>query len=114
MASRRARAQCGIARNVAQKCPGRYESALLEVRVRRKPLLFLFILKIQGCRSTAMSEVRYPVSSTFKVLDGYDIYRSNNLIVALVVVDGQFGRDLRLYRWMKRNEQWKVDLCRMG
>jgi hypothetical protein len=36
-----------------------------------------------------MSEVRYPVSSTFKVLDGYDIYRSNNLIVALVVVDGQ-------------------------
>jgi hypothetical protein len=61
-----------------------------------------------------MSEPRYPVSSTYKVLDGHDIYRSNNLIVALVVVESQFGRDLRLYRWMKRKDQWKVDLCRMG
>ncbi len=61
-----------------------------------------------------MSEVRYPVSATYKVLDGYDIYRSDNLIVALVVVESQFGRDLRLYRWMKRKDQWKVDLCRMG
>ena len=57
---------------------------------------------------------KYPVSQTYTVLDGYDIYRSNNLIVALVVVQSQFGRDLRLYRWMKRNDQWKVDLCRMG
>jgi hypothetical protein len=61
-----------------------------------------------------MSEPRYPVSPTYKVLDGHDIYRSNNLIVALVVVESQFGRDLRLYRWMKRKDQWKVDLCRMG
>ena len=57
---------------------------------------------------------KYPVSQTYTVLDGHDIYRSNNLIVALVVVQSQFGRDLRLYRWMKRNDQWKVDLCRMG
>lgn len=61
-----------------------------------------------------MSQDRYPVSPTYKVLDGHDIYRSNNLIVALVVVESQFGRDLRLYRWMKRKDQWKVDLCRMG
>jgi hypothetical protein len=61
-----------------------------------------------------MSESRYPVSPTYKVLDGHDIYRSNNLLVALVVVESQFGRDLRLYRWMKRKDQWKVDLCRMG
>ena len=61
-----------------------------------------------------MSEARYPVSPTYIVLDGHDIYRSNNLIVALVVVESQFGRDLRLYRWMKRKDQWKVDLCRMG
>lgn len=45
-----------------------------------------------------MSEVKYPVSQIFTVLDGYDIYRSNNLIVALVVVQSQFGKDLRLYR----------------
>lgn len=61
-----------------------------------------------------MSDSRYPVSATFKVLDGHDVYRSNNLIVALVVVESQYGRDLRLYRWMKRQEQWKVDLCRMS
>jgi hypothetical protein len=48
------------------------------------------------------------------VLDGYDIYRSSKLIVALVVVQSQYGRDLRLYRWLKRKDQWKVDLCRMG
>lgn len=57
---------------------------------------------------------KYPVSQTYTVLDGYDIYRSSNLIVALVVVQSQFGKDLRLYRWMKRKDQWKVDLCRMS
>ena len=61
----------------------------------------------------AMS-VQYPVSESFKVLEGYDIYRSGNLIVALVVVDGNFGKDLRLYRWQLRKEAWKVDLCRMS
>ncbi|MGH9992113.1 MAG: hypothetical protein ACREAZ_05645 [Nitrososphaera sp.] len=61
-----------------------------------------------------MSEVKYPVSQTYTVLDGYDIYRSSNLIVALVVVQSQYGRALRLYRWIKRKDQWKVDLCRMG
>ena len=56
----------------------------------------------------------YPVSASFRVLEGYDIYRSAKLIVALVVVDSDFGRDLRLYRWQKRNDVWKVDLCRMS
>jgi hypothetical protein len=64
--------------------------------------------------SSSPSQPKYPVSATYKVLDGYDIYRSNNLIVALVVVESQFGRDMRLYRWIMRNGQWKVDLCRMG
>ena len=56
----------------------------------------------------------YPVSESFKVLEGFDIYRSNKLIVALVVVDSDFGRDLRMYRWQKRQDAWKVDLCRMS
>ena len=56
----------------------------------------------------------YPVSESFKVLEGYDIYRSDKLIVALVVVESEFGRDIRLYRWQKRNDAWKVDLCRMS
>ena len=61
-----------------------------------------------------MSGVNYPISKTYTVLDGYDIYRSNNLIVALVVVQSPFGKDIRLYRWIKRKDQWKVDLCRMA
>lgn len=56
----------------------------------------------------------YPVSESYKVLEGYDIYRSDRLIVALVVVESEFGRDIRLYRWQKRNDAWKVDLCRMS
>ncbi|MHB8567089.1 MAG: hypothetical protein ACYC7D_06305 [Nitrososphaerales archaeon] len=56
----------------------------------------------------------YPVSESYKLLDGYDVYRSEKLIVALVVVESQFGRDLRLYRWQKRGDAWKVDLCRMS
>ena len=61
-----------------------------------------------------ISNQSYPVSESYKVLEGYDIYRSSKLLVALVVVESQFGRDLRLYRWQKRGEAWKVDLCRMS
>jgi hypothetical protein len=60
------------------------------------------------------ASLQYPVSAQFKVLEGYDVYRSDRLIVALVVVDGSFGRDLRMYRWQLRNNIWKVDLCRMS
>jgi hypothetical protein len=50
----------------------------------------------------------YPVSESFKVLEGYDIYRSENLIIAPVVVEANNLKDLRLYRWQKRKDQWKV------
>ncbi|HET7404582.1 MAG TPA: hypothetical protein VFJ63_00525 [Candidatus Bathyarchaeia archaeon] len=56
----------------------------------------------------------YPVSESFKVVEGFDIYRSDNLIIALVVVESDRGKDLRMYRWQKRKDQWKVDLCRMS
>jgi len=59
-------------------------------------------------------EKQYPVSDQYKVLEGYDIYRSENLIIAIVAVEGQGSRDLRLYRWQKRKGEWKVDLCRMS
>jgi len=29
-------------------------------------------------------------------------------------VESDRGRDVRLYRWQKRGEEWKVDLCRMS
>jgi hypothetical protein len=54
------------------------------------------------------------VSEHFKVLEGYDIYRSNNLIIALVAVEADKRKDLRLYRWQNRQGTWKVDLCRMS
>jgi hypothetical protein len=63
--------------------------------------------------ATAQAAPKYPVSEHFKVLDGYDIYRSNNLIVALVAVEANNRKDLRLYRWQNRQGNWKVDLCRM-
>lgn len=56
----------------------------------------------------------YPVSESFKVIEGFDIYRSDNLIIALVVVESDRGKDMRMYRWQKRKDQWKVDLCRMS
>jgi hypothetical protein len=60
------------------------------------------------------TEPTYPVSPRFKVLEGYDIYRSEYLIVALVAVVEGSRKDLRLYRWQNRKGEWKVDLCRMS
>lgn len=56
----------------------------------------------------------YPVSESFKVLEGFDILRTEKLIVAIVAVKTDRGNDVRLYRWQKRGEDWKVDLCRMS
>jgi len=62
-----------------------------------------------------MSEPRsYPVSESYNVLEGFDIYRGTNLIVAVVAVESEGRRDVRLYRWQKRKGAWKVDLCRMS
>ncbi len=57
---------------------------------------------------------KYPVSDTFKVLEGFDILRTDKLIIAIVAVEIDQKRDVRLYRWQKRGEDWKVDLCRMS
>ena len=62
----------------------------------------------------AENNLEYPVSEAFKVLEGYDIYRSEQLIIALVAVQSNTGKDVRLYRWQKRQDAWKVDLCRMS
>ncbi len=57
---------------------------------------------------------KYPVSDFYEVLDGYDIYRDDEIIVAIVAVKSKKGNDVRLYRWHKKEEEWKVDLCRMS
>lgn len=56
----------------------------------------------------------YPILANFNILEGYDIIRTDKLIVALVVVESNKRKDIRLYRWEKRHEKWKVDLCRMS
>ena len=57
---------------------------------------------------------QYPVSESFQVLEGFDVYRSSTLIVSFVVVQSDKGKQLRLYRWQNRKGSWKVDLCRMS
>ena len=56
----------------------------------------------------------YPLSSSYKLIEGYDVYRSSKLIMAFVVVEGDFGRDIRFYRWPKKKDSWKVDLARFS
>ena len=46
-----------------------------------------------------------------KVIDGYTIYKSNKRWIALVVVETSNKKELRLYSWELRNEQWKVSLA---
>jgi len=57
---------------------------------------------------------KYPVSDFYTaVLDGFDIRRTNNKIEALiVVVDNNGKKDLRLHRWRKKGENWKIELAR--
>lgn len=57
---------------------------------------------------------KYPIADTFKVLEGFDILRTEKLIIAVVAVEINQKKDVRLYRWQKRGEDWKVDLCRMS
>jgi hypothetical protein len=65
----------------------------------------------------------YPIreGGFLKPLGGFDIYRSPNLIMAIVAVETQNGaRDIRFYRWQLRKgkqsgeEAWKVDLARFS
>ena len=37
---------------------------------------------------------QYPVSDFFQVLDGFDVYRSEKLIIAFVAVESNYGKQL--------------------
>lgn len=65
----------------------------------------------------------YPIreGGFLKQLGGFDLYRSPNLIMAVVAVETERGtRDIRFYRWQLRKstqsgeEAWKVDLARFS
>ncbi len=72
----------------------------------------LILLRFLGWDMSDPSE--YPLSSSFKLIEGYDVYRSSKLIMAFVVVEGDFGKDIRFYRWQKKKDAWKVDLARFS
>ena len=57
---------------------------------------------------------KYPVSDFYQVIDGFDIYRDDKIIIAIVAVNSKKGKDVRFYRWYMKNKEWKVDLCRMS
>ncbi len=65
-----------------------------------------------------MGPEAYPVKSyenyPQKALDGHDIYRSATRWVAMVVVETERQRELRLYAWRKKGEEWKVDLASLN
>ncbi|MEE8133260.1 MAG: hypothetical protein V3T40_06775 [Nitrososphaerales archaeon] len=58
---------------------------------------------------------RFPVKSyegfEQKVLDGHTIYKSSKRWVALVVVEANNKKELRLYSWEFRKDTWKVALA---
>jgi hypothetical protein len=77
-----------------------------------------------GCEEVSEEPRKdYPIreGGFLKQLGGFDIYRSPNLIMAIVAVETQNGaRDIRFYRWQLRKdkqsgeEAWKVDLARFS
>jgi hypothetical protein len=60
----------------------------------------------------------YPVKSyenyPQKALDGIDIYKSATRWIALVVVETEKRKELRLYAWRKKVDDWKVDLASLN
>ena len=53
---------------------------------------------------------KYPVSKTYEILDGFDIHRTSQQIIAMVVVyDTKKKRnDIRFCRWFNKFGKWKV------
>ena len=46
-----------------------------------------------------------------RAIDGYTIYKSSKRWIALVVVETSNKKELRLYAWELRKEEWKVALA---
>jgi hypothetical protein len=57
----------------------------------------------------------YPIGDFYKILDGFDIHKSGKVWEAIVVVEDQQGKKhIRLYKWMMKDNKWKVDLARFS
>jgi hypothetical protein len=49
-----------------------------------------------------------------EVLDGITIYKSPKRWIDLVVVRTPFGKLLKLYSWVRKDGEWKVDLANLN
>jgi len=54
-----------------------------------------------------MTEEKFPVSETLKVIDGTTIYKTDKWWSAVVVVDSFGRKQIALYLWNKADEIWK-------
>ena len=54
---------------------------------------------------------KYPVSPTYEILDGFDIHRTSQQIIAIVVIHNTKKKrnDIRFYRWFfNKYGEWKI------
>ena len=53
---------------------------------------------------------KYPVGEIYEVLDGFDIHRTSQQIIAIVVIHNTKKKrnDIRFYRWFNKYGEWKV------
>ena len=53
---------------------------------------------------------KYPVGEIYEVLDGFDIHRTSQQIIAIVVIHNmkKNRNDIRFYRWFNRYGKWKI------
>ena len=53
---------------------------------------------------------KYPVSPTYEILDGFDIHRTSQQIIAIVVIHNAKKKrnDIRFYRWFNKYGEWKI------
>lgn len=49
-----------------------------------------------------------------KVVDGFTIYKSQRKWHAIVVIETNYGIQVKLYSWIKRKEEWRVDLANIN
>jgi hypothetical protein len=66
-------------------------------------------------QSSRGQDARFPVSSFYEVMDARTYVRTKTKIVALCVLKGKYGKELKLYQWEWRGEQkgWKVGLANL-
>jgi len=56
---------------------------------------------------------KYPLNEYYMLIDCHDVIRTNNKIIAFLVVDDRGTKKIRFYAWRKKGDSWKVDLARV-